>query len=118
MTIKDFIKTSALLRPVYALCRDVKMLGMMTESDDHYICRKFDRILHFRPNLNNPVTFQEKLQWIKLNDRKPIYHTMVDKVEVKKFIVDRVGGGILFQQSVCMRSFMILILTSCQMSSF
>jgi hypothetical protein len=42
-------------------------------------------------NLNRPRTFQEKLQWIKLNDRKDIYHKMVDKYEAKKFIAEKVG---------------------------
>ena len=42
-------------------------------------------------NLDKPKTFQEKLQWLKLNDRKPIYHQMVDKYDAKKFIADRVG---------------------------
>lgn len=31
--------------------------------------RKFGKEL----DLNNPVTFNEKLQWLKLNDRKPEY---------------------------------------------
>jgi hypothetical protein len=39
----------------------------------------------------NPQTFNEKLQWLKLNDRRPQYTTMVDKYEAKKFISDRVG---------------------------
>ncbi len=42
-------------------------------------------------NLMNPQTFNEKLQWLKLNDRRPQYTTMVDKYEAKKFISDRVG---------------------------
>lgn len=42
-------------------------------------------------DLDNPKTFQEKLQWIKLNDRKEIYHQMVDKYDAKKFIAEKVG---------------------------
>lgn len=44
-------------------------------------------------NLNPPVTFNEKLQWLKLHDRKPEYTTMVDKYEVKKWVADKIGGG-------------------------
>lgn len=60
-------------------------------NDRLYIKIKF--FWHFRkiPNLDNPKTFQEKLQWIKLNDRKEIYHQMVDKFEAKKFISEKVG---------------------------
>lgn len=91
MGLKNKIKTSPSLKRVYALCRDIKMLGMRTESDRHYITRKFQRMLGYKPDLDHPKTFQEKLQWIKLNDRKPVYHDMVDKVAAKKFIIDKLG---------------------------
>jgi hypothetical protein len=42
-------------------------------------------------DLENPKTFNEKLQWLKLYDRKPIYTTMVDKYEVKKYIAEKLG---------------------------
>lgn len=42
-------------------------------------------------NLKAPKTFNEKLQWLKLYDRKPIYTTMVDKQEVKKYVSDLIG---------------------------
>ena len=42
-------------------------------------------------NLKKPRTFSEKLQWLKLYDRKPEYTTMVDKYEVKKYVADRIG---------------------------
>ena len=42
-------------------------------------------------NLKNPKTYTEKLQWLKLHDRKPIYSTMVDKFEAKQYIASIVG---------------------------
>ena len=45
----------------------------------------------YRPNLDNPRTFAEKLQWLKLHDRKEVYSQMVDKVGAKEFIAERVG---------------------------
>lgn len=45
-----------------------------------------------RLNLRNPKTFNEKLQWLKLYDRKPEYTTMVDKYEVKKYVADKIGA--------------------------
>lgn len=44
-----------------------------------------------RLNLENPQTFNEKLQWLKLYDRKPEYTQMVDKYEAKKFIAEIIG---------------------------
>lgn len=44
-----------------------------------------------RLNLNNPVAFNEKLQWLKLYDRKPLYTKMVDKYQAKQYIADYIG---------------------------
>ena len=38
-----------------------------------------------RLNLDNPVTFNEKLQWLKIHDRNPLYTTLVDKYRVKQW---------------------------------
>ena len=46
-------------------------------------------------NLKNPKTFTEKLQWIKIYDRKPIYTKMVDKYEVREFISKKIGSQYL-----------------------
>ena len=42
-------------------------------------------------NLKEPKTFNEKLQWLKLYDRKPEYTKMVDKVEAKKYAASIIG---------------------------
>lgn len=44
-----------------------------------------------RLHLNPPVTFNEKLQWLKLHDRKRQYTTLVDKYEVKKYVAKVIG---------------------------
>lgn len=46
---------------------------------------------HSRLNLTNPQSIDEKLQWIKLYDRKPIYHTMIDKIACKQFVAEKIG---------------------------
>lgn len=43
------------------------------------------------PNLDDPRTFNEKLQWLKLHDRNPLYTTLVDKYRVKQWVADRIG---------------------------
>ena len=42
-------------------------------------------------DLKQPQTFNEKLQWLKLYDRNPLYHQLVDKYEVKQYIADKIG---------------------------
>lgn len=44
-----------------------------------------------RCNLKNPVKYNEKLQWLKLHDRKPEYARMVDKYEVRGYIAETIG---------------------------
>lgn len=48
--------------------------------------------LHKKLNLTNPQTFNEKLQWLKLYNRKDIYTIMVDKYETKKYVSDIIGA--------------------------
>lgn len=61
-------------------------------TDKQYIRAKW-RIEMGDRNLDliNPRTFNEKLQWLKLYDRKPIYTTMVDKFAVKQYVAERIG---------------------------
>lgn len=42
-------------------------------------------------NFDNPQTFNEKLQWLKIYDRNPKYTNMVDKVETKKIVENIIG---------------------------
>lgn len=60
-------------------------------SDEEYIKRRYKLIFGVEPNLENPQTFNEKLQWLKLHDRRPEYTTMVDKYAAKKWVADRIG---------------------------
>lgn len=48
-----------------------------------------------RLDLKNPLTFNEKLQWLKLYDRKPEYSIYVDKFEVRKYITGTIGEDFL-----------------------
>lgn len=43
-------------------------------------------------NLKNPINYNEKLQWLKLYDRNPLYTILVDKYEVKKYVADKIGN--------------------------
>lgn len=42
-------------------------------------------------DLHNPRTFTEKIQWLKLFNRKPEYTQMVDKYAVKQYVAERIG---------------------------
>jgi hypothetical protein len=46
-------------------------------------------------DFNNPKLFNEKLQWLKVFDRKPIYTRMVDKYEVRGVVRSTIGDKYL-----------------------
>ena len=46
-------------------------------------------------HLDAPQTFNEKLQWLKLYDRKPEYTMMVDKYRVREYIAQKIGAEYL-----------------------
>ena len=60
-------------------------------SDSEYVSRKFAAALGYRLSLEHPVTFNEKLQWLKLYDHKPEYTVMVDKYKVRDYISEKIG---------------------------
>lgn len=60
--------------------------------DDEYIRMIFKADMGYEIDLNNPKTFNEKLQWIKLYDRNPQYTIMVDKYLSKEFVASKVGS--------------------------
>ena len=47
--------------------------------------------LGYKLDLNNPKTFNEKIQWLKLYDRQPTYVTMVDKLLAKDYVAGIIG---------------------------
>ena len=60
-----------------------------------------NRLLYYRRmghqlNLNNPTTFTEKLQWLKLYDRRPIQHQLVNKYTVcRQIVTEKIGSPFL-----------------------
>ena len=60
-------------------------------SSKVYLKLKYKACMDKKLNLKNPKTFNEKLQWLKLYDRKDIYTTMVDKYEAKKYVAEIIG---------------------------
>lgn len=59
--------------------------------DELYLKILYKANLGKKLNLINPTTYTEKMQWLKLYDRKDIYTQMVDKYGVKQFVAERIG---------------------------
>lgn len=76
------------LYPVWAIGR---ILPSTPKWDARYLKLLYNVKTGDKLNIDNPQTLNEKLQWLKIHDRKPIYTKMVDKYEVRKIIADRIG---------------------------
>ena len=60
-------------------------------NDEDYIKKIFERNFGYEPDLDHPKTFNEKLQWLKLHDRRPEYTVMADKYLVRQYISEKLG---------------------------
>lgn len=86
-----------------------KLLRFLTDRDYRFLvcagkgwkknvpANKFlKRLYQIRMNreldLQEPVLYTEKLQWLKLYDHRPEYTTMVDKYAVKQYVADKIGA--------------------------
>lgn len=63
--------------------------------DKYYLRRQWKKEMEYKFDWNNPRSVNEKMMWLKLHDRKPLYTTFVDKVEVKRWITENFGPDIL-----------------------
>lgn len=59
--------------------------------DTIFLKLKFRGTLGYPLNLKSPKTFNEKLQWLKLYDRNPLYTMLVDKYKVKRYVASIIG---------------------------
>lgn len=60
--------------------------------DKLYLKIQYKKRIGKRLNLKSPVSFNEKIQWLKLYDRNPEYVKLVDKHLVKEIIKNRLGA--------------------------
>lgn len=61
------------------------------KCDEDFLKKQFRNVFRYDLNLDNPKTFNEKLQWLKLYDRNPEYTKLVDKHEVKDIVAGIIG---------------------------
>lgn len=85
-TIKEYIK-----KPSLAFLAVVLRLAYFI-PDKTYLKIVFRLMMGRRLNLKEPKTFNEKLQWLKLYNRNPVYSMMVDKYAVKDYITKTIGN--------------------------
>jgi len=60
-------------------------------NDETYIKFMYRVMMKEKLDLNNPKSFNQKLQWLKLNYVHPEYSNVVDKYEVREYISKTIG---------------------------
>ena len=60
--------------------------------DKWYLTWKFKKVFGYSIDWNNPKSFNEKINWLKLHDRNPKYHLLIDKLRVKPLVADIIGA--------------------------
>lgn len=66
-------------------------LSPFIKNDETFIRLKWRVSMDYPLDLETPRTYNEKLQWLKLHDRRPEYTQLVDKVKVKQWVSERIG---------------------------
>jgi len=61
------------------------------QPDALYVKRRFKERFGYEPDLRSPKTLNEKIQWLKLYDRRPIHRVCADKLAVRGHVADRIG---------------------------
>lgn len=84
--IKAFIDN-----PVYFITSPAAKGMLNWVPDALYLKMLYKASVHRKLNLKHPECYNEKLQWLKINDRKPEYARMVDKYEVRTYIKELLG---------------------------
>ena len=94
MHIKDFCKENLSRQQVKVLKKlygDAMYAYRRMVTPEFILKKMFKERMGYSLDLDNPKTFNEKLQWLKLHDHNPLYTTMVDKYAVKKYVADKIG---------------------------
>jgi|LSQX01.2.fsa_nt_gb hypothetical protein len=59
--------------------------------EEIFIKLQYKSRMGIKLNLDKPKTMNEKLQWLKLYDRNPLYQCLVDKYDVRSYIKENIG---------------------------
>lgn len=90
MSLKQLLEKTPILDIYRRKKREAHQAALDAMTDEQFIrstyLRKFGREI----DLDNPQTFNEKLQWLKLYYRNPLYTKLVDKYEVKQYISEKI----------------------------
>lgn len=96
-TISGSYKNKIMKNFLSILKNPYRILARIILGRAHFLSDKVYLNIIYRACFRKPIkwekpqTYNEKLQWLKLYDRNPLYTTLVDKYEAKKYVAERIG---------------------------
>jgi len=72
-----------------------KIVSIRILSDKNFYRYCYFILYSKKLSYNNPIGFNAKIQWLKLNYRKPQITQLTDKYEVRKYVADKIGKDFL-----------------------
>lgn len=90
--LRDLSHKSEAFSTLYHIASGIKTRRRQSMSDEEYLKRKYKENTGKDLNLDNPQTFNEKIQWLKLYNHDPLYTTLVDKYAVKQYVAEKIGA--------------------------
>lgn len=81
----------AILNPSYLFQGVIKKLSKYIKNDKTYLSLRYFACFGKKMNWKNPITYNEKQQWLKLYDRRTEYTIMADKYLVKDYVANIIG---------------------------
>lgn len=84
-------KIKTVLKNPKSILQKALYLSSPIFNDEIYLKLLFPLMVGYKLNLNDPRTYNEKLQWLKIYYRKPIMTQIVDKYEAKEYARKIIG---------------------------
>lgn len=79
-----------------ALVKLMEVISPLIKSDEAYLKWYFFFFTGKWMDFNNPKSFSEKIQWLKIHNTAPIFSVMADKYLSRQYIEDKMGAGYTF----------------------
>lgn len=86
------IKSKLLTDRKYKRLQKEKYKRELSQEEIRYVIEKvFERKLGYKPNLDNPKSFNEKMQWYKMYYKDPLMTKCADKYLVRDYVKEKIG---------------------------
>ncbi|MCK9443843.1 MAG: glycosyl transferase [Tissierellaceae bacterium] len=84
--VRNISHRNSFINKLYLLANRAKVSLLSALSDEKFAKMKYKENTGRTLNLENPKTFNEKLWWLKLNNRDPLLTKCSDKVRVREYV--------------------------------